>query len=136
MKYILTLAAAVFFAATAQAQLQTLYADGTVPVVVSNVPNALIDAKYAKDVSLQVQFKLHSAGTSGVAFVLDSSNDNVNWKTGTQNFWLAANGTTAVGTNINYAVNGLPYLRLAYVHNTNNAVVTNLIVTAFTKRGI
>ncbi len=78
------------------------------------------------DIGLQMSFKLMAAGTTAVTAVFDGSGDGVNWVPSAVVFPVTASGTTAVSGYTNVTLNSLGYLRLNYITNGNNAVLTNL----------
>lgn len=116
----------------AQAQnLQYVLNNSTVPIGASNVTTLV--SHVGNEVGIHANIKLTGAGTAGVYFTLEASNDNVNWATTQHNFWLAANGATAVQRYTNFTINAIPFLRMT-VHNTNSVAVTNSYIIVNNKR--
>lgn len=116
-------------------QIQNLISSSTttVPAQASNALATAFSTTRGKDVYIQASFALTGAGTSGVLFSFDTSADNSVWQTGTHSFWIPASGTTAVKHATNWTINAVPFMRLNIIHNTNAAIVTNLVVKAVVK---
>lgn len=115
-----------------QAQnIQYLVNNSTVPIGLSNVVTAV--AVDGQDIAVQLDVKLTGAGTSGIALILEASNNNTNWSPTPIQFWRAANGATAVTHMTNFDVSAYPFLRWT-IHNTNSVAVTNSTITMFTKK--
>lgn len=127
------LAFGLAFSASVKAQsVQYLMANTTVPIGLSNIVSGLTAVKGSK-ISVHVHdLKLTGAGTSGVAFVLEASNNNTDWTTTTVQFWRAANGATAVGHITNLDIGPFSFLRWK-IHNSNSVAVTNTTVTMIVK---
>lgn len=83
--------------------------------------------------ALQLNAKLMAAGTSLITAVFDASCDGTNWIPGYQVLQVPGNGTTTVTTSTNVTMNSIGYLRLNYVTNANNAILTNLTILVTTK---
>ncbi len=116
----------------AQAQnIQYILNSGVVPIGASNVTTLV--SHVGPEVSIQTTFALTGAGTAGLFFILEASNDNSRWATTPHNFWRAANGATAVNHITNFNVGAYPFLRLT-VHNTNSVAATNSYITVNNKR--
>lgn len=133
MKKILTLIGLVAgLTLSAQAQnIQYLLNNGVIPIGASNVVTFV--AHQGEKISVQTSFQLTGAGTAGLFFTFEASNDNTRWATTPFNFWRAANGATAVNHLTNFTVDAAPFMRLT-VHNTNSVAVTNSYITVNNKR--
>lgn len=135
IKYFKLLAfAGVLLAGALQVQaqnIQYLLSNGTIPIGLSN--RVTCTAVEAQKVGIGIDLKLTGAGTSGIAFILECSNDNTNWCTTPTQFWRAANGTTAVTHYTNFTVDAAPFLRWV-IHNTNSVAVTNSTITMNAKK--
>lgn len=116
--------------------IQYVTSAATVPASLSNVVNTSIPVAYSKDVAVGINFQLMAAGTSPILFNFDTSNDNVNWISNSHGFLLTAAGTAQINYLTNWTLNGIPFMRLGRVFNTNANIVTNLTITAVTKRGL
>lgn len=127
---IIGLAAGMVLAAQAQT-VQYLVNNSTIPIGASNVVTAV--AVEGQNVAVQLNVKLTGAGTSGIAAVLEASNDNTTWSPTTVQFWRAANGTTAVNHITNFNVGPFTFLRWT-LHNTNSVAVTNSTITMIAKK--
>ena len=90
----------------------------------SRIPLAKYDGT-----SIQLSAKLMGSGTSAITAMFDASNDGTNWVTPYTYLTIAANGTTAVNCGTNLVNQHWQFLRLAYVTNASNEVLTNLSVT-------
>ena len=136
MKKIILMAALAALTLTARAQDYQVLRSGTQTVTggTSNL-QAVIKLKEAAQVSFQYSFKLTGAGTTGVLFSVDGSNDGQNWQSNITSWVRSGNGTTAVTglTNFNFAAT--PFIRVL-IHNTNAATATNWQFSAVTKQGI
>lgn len=148
-KYILAITAllALFAVAVPNVQAQATITTVLHPTDATN--NTFIDATITNSsintvinagvgsvsVAISVSGKIHAGtGPSNVIVVLDESVDNVRWETGKHRFLAKPTSTTnTVVTNI--TLNGVPFLRLAAIENTNVVVLTNLIITASGKPG-
>ncbi len=79
--------------------------------------------------AIQLSAALMGAGTSAITAVFDASNDGTNWVSPYTFLTVTAAGTTGVSTGTNLVNQHWGYLRLNYVTNASNAVLTNLLVT-------
>lgn len=133
-------AASMAAPANAQSDLDTIGSSTTsVPAQASNIvagSSWVVAVPKSRDIAFQVEFTLSGAGTSGVAFQFDSSLDNSTWFTNSHRFWIPGVGTGRAIYNTNWTINALPYLRLNTIHNTNNAVLSNLVVKINRKIGL
>jgi hypothetical protein len=111
--------------------IQYLLSNSTIPIGLSNRVTAT--AVEAQKVGVGIDVKLTGAGTSGIAFILDVSNDNTNWCATPIQFWRAANGATAVTHYTNFTVDAAPFLRWT-IHNSNSVAVTNSTITMNAKK--
>lgn len=127
---IIGLVAGLVLAAQAQT-VQYLVNNSTIPIGASNVVTAV--AVEGQNVAVQLNVKLTGAGTSGIAAVLEASNDNTTWSPTTVQFWRAANGATAVNHITNFNVGPFTFLRWT-LHNTNSVAVTNSTITMIAKK--
>lgn len=118
---IIGLAAGLTLGAQAQEYQSLLAADGVVPIGLSNVVTFV--AHKGSVMSIQSNTKLTGAGTSGLAVILEASNDNSTWSTTPLQYWRAANGATAVSHLTNFTATA-PFYR-ATIHNTNSVAITN-----------
>ena len=116
--------------AQAQEFQSVLAAEGVIPIGLSNV--VTIAATKGSVVSFQLNTKLTGAGTSGIAVIVEGSNDNSTWSTTPIQFWRAANGATAVSHVTNFTLT-YPFARLT-IHNTNTLAVTNSTISAVVKQ--
>lgn len=105
----------------------------TIPAGLSNVTTFV--GHMGREISVQATFNLTGAGTSGVACILEASNDNANWATTPVQFWRAGNGATPVLHLTNFTINASPFFRLT-THNTNSTIVTNVTLTIVNKTGV
>jgi hypothetical protein len=78
---------------------------------------------------IQMSAALMGAGTSAITAMFDASNDGTNWVSPYTFVTMTAAGTTAVSSGTNLVNQHVGYLRLNYVTNASNAVLTNLLVT-------
>jgi len=95
---------------------------------VSVTDNALISLAKYDGCAISVSSALMGAGTSAVTAMFDASNDGTNWVTPYTFVTYNANGTTAAGSGTNLVSQHWQYLRLKYITNASNAVLTNLNV--------
>lgn len=110
--------------------IQYLLNNGVVPIGASNVFKAA--SHRGSNVVIQTAFQLTGAGTAGVAFVLEASNDYATWSSTPHQFWRAANGATEVKHATNFNIGGAPFLRIT-CHNTNSLALTNSTITLHNK---
>lgn len=127
---VLGLAIGLSLPAQAQDYQSLLDSTGVIPIGLSNVVTFV--ATKGSTVNFQLNTKLTGAGTSGLAVILDSSNDNSTWSTTPIQFWRAANGATAVSHSTNFTLTA-PYYR-ATIHNTNSVAVTNSTISVVVKQ--
>lgn len=127
---IIGLAAGLALNAQAQVDTQTLLdSSGVIPIGASNV--VTFTAIKGSSANFQLNTKLTGAGTSGIAVIIEGSNDNSTWASTPIQFWRAANGATAVGHITNFTL-PYPFVR-ATLHNTNSVAVTNSTITVVVK---
>jgi len=115
-------------------------------IVASSFTNGgyVLNCTKSKAFTLAVSFKLMGAGTSALDFQWDLSPDGTNWcsAVGVQpgaKGWFGGpvgNGTTPVYWQTNIDVGTAGYYRIQYITNGSAAVVTNLLIKAYTKTGI
>lgn len=122
---IIGLACGLTLGAQAQEYQALLATDGVVPIGASNVVTFV--AHKGSVVNFQLNTKLTGAGTSGLAVILEASNDASTWSTTPIQFWRAANGATAVSHSTNFTVFA-PFYR-ATIHNTNSVAITNSTIS-------
>lgn len=127
---IIGIACAFTVGAKAQDQQYLLSLSGVVPIGASNV--VTFAAVNGTTANFQLNTKLTGAGTSGIAVVLEQSNDNSTWSTTPIQFWRAANGATAVSHMTNFTLTA-PFYR-ATIHNTNSLAVTNSTISVVVKK--
>ena len=95
----------------------------------SGTTNCLIPLTRYDATAITVSSALMASGTSAVTAMFDASNDGTNWVTPFTYVTYSANGTTRAGSGTNLANIHYGYLRLTYVTNASNAVLTNLLVS-------
>lgn len=78
--------------------------------------------------AIQLSAKLMDTGSSAITACFDASIDNTNWVTPYTFVTVTANGTTSVSSGTNLVNQHWQFLRLRYVTNASNAVLTNLNV--------
>lgn len=135
-KLLCTLLALMAFAVSASAQSYTALKRDTNTVLggTSNLTET-VRLSSSSQVSFQYSFKLTGAGTTGVLFSVDGSNDATNWQTGIASWVRSGNGTTAVTGLTNFNFGATPFVRVQ-IHNTNAAVATNWQFNAVVKPSI
>ena len=116
--------------AQAQDYQSLLDSTGVVPIGASNVVTFV--ANKGTVASFHVTAKLTGAGTSGLAVVLEQSNDNSSWATTPIQFWRATTGATAFNHVTNFTLTA-PFYR-ATIHNTNSVAVTNSTISVVVKQ--
>lgn len=130
---VLLLAAFASAPIAAHAQnVQYILNNDVIPIT-GSITSAVVAVEGQK---IAVQFasvKLTGAGTSGIAAIMDVSNDNSNWSTTPVQFWQAANGATAISHMTNFDIGPYCFLRFR-VHNTNSVAVTNSTITLINKK--
>jgi len=122
---IIGLGAGLTLGAQAQESQSLLATEGVVPIGLSNV--VTFAANKGAVAHFQLNTKLTGAGTSGLAVILEASNDASTWSTTPIQFWRAANGATAVSHATNFTVTA-PFYR-ATIHNTNSVAITNSTIS-------
>jgi len=91
----------------------------------TNIYQVISSAKYG-DVGLQMSFKLQAAGTSAVSALIDFSGDGTNWVPGYATLSANAAGTSTASCFTNITTGPMGFLRVAWVTNGNNAILTNM----------
>ena len=127
---IIGLVAGLSLGAQAQDYQSLLASTGVVPIGASNV--VTFAAVAGSTANFQMNTKLTGAGTSGVAVILEQSNDGSVWSTTPVQFWRASSGATAVSHMTNFTLTA-PFYR-ATIHNTNSLAVTNSTISVVVKR--
>lgn len=127
---IIGLASGLSLGARAQEYQALLSSDGVVPIGGSNIVTFV--ATKGSVASFHVTAKLTGAGTSGLAVILEQSNDNSNWATTPVQFWRATTGATAFNHVTNFTLTA-PFYR-ATIHNTNSVAVTNSTISVVVKQ--
>lgn len=127
---IIGLATGLTLGAQAQDYQPLLDTSGVVPIGASNV--VTFAAHKGSVINFQLNTKLTGAGTSGLAVILEASNDASTWSTTPIQFWRAANGSTAVSHSTNFTVVA-PFYR-ATIHNTNSLAITNSTINVSVKQ--
>lgn len=106
-------------------------------VTESTVTGSAITTGGYRYVGLQMKFALHAAGTETMTFNFVTSADGTNYTTSARpSIAVAANGTTAVVTNVVVDMAGLSSIKILSIvcGNTTTADMTNILVTATRKR--
>lgn len=94
----------------------------------ANIYNASFSIARYDGTAIQLAAKLMGAGTSAITACFDASADGTNWVTPYTFVTVNANGTTAVCSGTNLVNQHWQFLRLRYVTNASNEVLTNLQV--------
>jgi len=96
-----------------------------------------IDVTRSASAAIYIGYRLTGPGTGPVGFGYYPSVDGVTTNTGPGvdlDFFLNANGTNWVSTNVSVNVGPFGYLNLAYLTNGNANIVTNLILKVAQKQ--
>lgn len=107
----------------------------TLPALSTNTLNEVIRVLNARNVALQISFKLEAPGPSNVTFTVDRSLDGTNWLA-LFALPIAGNGTTTTSGGTNIDLGAFPFLRIYQATNLNTSAVSQLIVNVGTKNGL
>jgi hypothetical protein len=95
----------------------------------------VLDVRYQTAVTCETTFVGSGAGTGNQTYYFDQSIDRVGWWPYT-NFNVAFNGTTGVTNGFTFSVNGVGFLRLNSLGNTNTIRGTNEFFQYAIKKGL